>query len=153
MQSLFYLFNLSFYSFCNFYTYILNCNNSSFLGNSVNKFFASRSQNNLAIGNFQIIFGNRTLKRIDNRSPNKPIKVRLEFRIYKPLISSHAVDQRMHLIFDFIKTIRSGGTNWYYFVDGVKWRWGNYFCKSWKSADLLKYNFKLIKNKFKLPKC
>lgn len=69
---------------------------------------------------FQIVFGNRTLKRIGNRTINKFIKVRLKFKIYKLLIFFHAIKQRMCLIFNFMRIIRSGDTNQCYFVIEIR---------------------------------
>lgn len=54
---------------------------------------------------FQIAFGNKTLKKIRNKTPNKFIKVKLKFRIYKLFVSFNAINQCMSLSFDFIWTI------------------------------------------------
>ena len=81
------------------------------MGNSAYKFFASHLYNKLIMGDFQIAFSNRILKRISNRTLNKSIKVRLKFRIHKLLISFYIVNQHIYLIFDFRKMIKSSTTN------------------------------------------
>ena len=63
------------------------------------------------MSDFQIIFNNRILKRIDNTTLNKSIKVKLKFRIQKPLIFFYTFNQYIRLIFDFIRTIKSSGIN------------------------------------------
>lgn len=76
------------------------------------------------------MFSNRILKRISNRTLNKHIKIKLEFRIYKPFIFFHAINQRIYLIFNFLKIMKSGDTNKCYFIDEVDWWQGNYLYKS-----------------------
>lgn len=78
---------------------------------------------------FQIVFGNKTLKKFINKILNKPIKIKLKFRIHKPLIYFYTVNQHMRLILKFMRTIKSGDTNWYHFINRIKWKQGNYLCK------------------------
>ena len=54
---------------------------------------------------------NRALKRIGNKTLNKSIRVSLEFKIHRLLITFHIVNQPICLVFDLIKTIRRGCIN------------------------------------------
>lgn len=67
------------------------------------------------------MFNNRILKKI---------KIKLEFRIYKLLIFSYTITQRIYLIFNFLKIMKSGDTNKCYFIDAVDWWQDNYLYKS-----------------------
>ena len=72
--------------------YIIDYNKFSFLGNSTCKFFVSYLRNNFTIGNFRIVFSNKTLKKISNRTLNKFIKVKLKFGIHKSMISFYIIN-------------------------------------------------------------
>ena len=66
--------------------HILDFNDFFFLSNFFCKFPISCLYNNFIKYNFYIVFDNKILKKIGNRTPNKFIKITPKFRIYKLLI-------------------------------------------------------------------
>ena len=66
------------------------------------------------------MFNNKTLKKIDNKTINKPIKIRLKFKIYKLLIFFHIINKCISLIFNFVWTIEYSSTSQYNFIKKIR---------------------------------